>query len=91
MRLEIHTIFYIGMKRESSGSGQSADKEAHTAQTPRDGQQQVDTYHWSSWSPPSQAHTDRCLEQCSDRGHIYQHSGLSERKINQIRKLGGHN
>lgn len=58
------------------------------AQTSQDRQQQVDTHHWSSWCPPSQAHTDRCLEQCSDRGHIYLHSGLSEREINQMRNVG---
>lgn len=61
---------------------------AHRAKTSGDRQQQVGTHHWSSWSHPSQAHTDRCLEQCSDHGHIYQHSALSERKINQIRKVG---
>lgn len=58
------------------------------AQTSQDRQQQVGTHHWSSWCPPSQAHTDRCLEQCSDHGHIYLHSGLSERKINQMRDVG---
>lgn len=58
-------------------------REENTAEIARDRQRQVKTHHWSSWVLPSQAHTDRCLEQYNDHGHIYQHNKLSEKEIKE--------
>lgn len=73
----IYIMFCMRMKRKTQGNLKTWGLYNKAS---RDRQQQVETYHWSNWSHPSQAHTDRCLEQCSGHGHIYQHSGLSERK-----------
>lgn len=56
-------------------------REDDTVKRAEDRQKQVKTHHWSSLVLPSQAHTDRCLEQYNDHGHIYQHNELPEKEI----------
>lgn len=102
-QISIHKALCLGWRQEL-WLRVTRRRGAHTT-TPGDRQWQMGTHHWNSWSRPSRAHTDRCLERCSGRGHIYQHSELSERKkisINQswhekkptttqlLRSLGSH-
>lgn len=77
-QISIHKALCLGWRQEL-WLRVTCRRGAHTT-TPGDRQWQMGTHHWNSWSRPSRAHTDRCLERCSGRGHIYQHSELSERK-----------